>query len=41
MFKIVESGGIPHIAPNTRNVIVHMNSNIIGKWYGIIRPISR
>jgi len=34
--KIVGSGGIPymyatHKAPNARNVIVYINSNIIGK----------
>ena len=30
-----------YIAPNARNVTVHINSNITGKWYNIVRLISK
>ena len=30
-----------YIAPNARNVTVHINSNIMGKWYNIVRLISK
>ena len=32
---------ITYIASNARNVTVYINSNIIGKWHNIVRPISK